>query len=128
MTKMLKTSAFWLCLIVLPAGIAARAARAQDPAPKAAPTEGQDAARKATKKVNPVFPEVAKLARLKGTVKLELTVTPDGAVKSVKTLGGNAVFIPAAEEAVKKWKFETAKEESVETVSVGFGTGDESKP
>jgi TonB family protein len=81
----------------------------------------QEAARKVTKKVPPVYPEVAKLARLSGTVKLIATVSPEGDVKSVRTLGGNAVFVPAAEEAVKKWKFEPAKKETGEVVAVAFG-------
>jgi TonB family protein len=78
------------------------------------------AARKVTRKVVPLYPDVAKRWHLAGTVKMTATVAPDGAVKSVKTLGGNAVFVLAAEEAVKQWKYELAPKETSERVALVF--------
>ena len=54
-----------------------------------------------------------------GTVRLLLIVAPDGTVKSLKTLGGNAV-LSAAEIAMKQWKFEPAKEQTHESVAFKF--------
>ena len=81
-----------------------------------------DEQRKATKKVAPVYPPLAAQARLSGTVKMVLVVTPEGNVKAVRTVGGNAVLVPAAEAAVKQWKFEVSKIESSVLVALRFGT------
>ena len=112
MSNTLKNATIWLSLAAVAVGVGAlRSVGADEP----------EAARKVTKKVPPVYPPIALQARLTGTVKLLLTVTPEGAVKSVKTLGGNAVFVPAAEEAAKKWKYEVSKKESNEAVAISFG-------
>ena len=80
-----------------------------------------DEERRATKRVAPIIPPVAKTAKLSGTVKMVVVVTAEGAVKSVRTLGGNPVLVPAAEEAVKKWKFEVSKRETSTLVAISFG-------
>src|SRR5438445_463350 len=68
-----------------------------------------ESTRKVTRRVTPAYPMFAQQARLIGTVKMLLVVSPDGSVKSLKTLGGNAVLASAAEVALKQWKFEPAK-------------------
>lgn len=86
------------------------------------PTRGQEpeVARKVTKRVSPVYPVFAQQARLSGTVRLALVVSPDGTVKSLRTLGGNAVLAAAAETAMKQWKFEPGKNETIEPVAFKF--------
>ena len=84
------------------------------------PADAQETARKVTKRVTPTYPTFAKQAHLVGTVRLILIVAPDGTVKSLKTLGGNAVLASAAEIAMKQWKFEPAKEETNESVAFKF--------
>ena len=79
-----------------------------------------DAARKITRKVVPQYPDVARRWHLAGTVKMTATVAPDGGVKAVKTLGGNAVFVLAAEEAVKQWKYELSTKETTESIALVF--------
>ena len=82
--------------------------------------EQADAPRKITRKVLPVYPELARQWHLAATVKLVATVTPEGAVKSVRTLGGHPVFVNAAERAVLQWKYEPSKKETAEAVSLAF--------
>lgn len=77
--------------------------------------------RKITKRIPPVYPPLAQQSRLSGTVKMLLVVSPEGGVKSLRTMGGNPVLITAAEQAVKQWKFVTAPKETTETVAVTFG-------
>ena len=77
-------------------------------------------ARKVTSRVQPVYPAIAQRAHMVGAVKLVLVVTPEGTVKTVRALGGNPVLIEAAEDAVKRWKYERAKTESSEAVTVNF--------
>ena len=85
------------------------------------PASGQEAdARKVTKRVTPVYSAIAQQAHLAGTVKLLLTVSADGTVKSLKTLGGNAVLASAAETAAKQWKYEPAAKETNEAVAFKF--------
>jgi TonB family protein len=79
-----------------------------------------DASRRVTRKIVPQYPDIAKRWHLAGTVKMTATVAPDGAVKTVKTLGGNAVFVLAAEEAVKQWKYEVATKETTESIALVF--------
>ncbi len=79
-----------------------------------------EAPRKVTRRVPPVYPEIAKQARIVGTVRIAVVVAPDGTVKSLKTLGGNAVLASAAEAAAKQWKFEPLKKETNEAIAFKF--------
>lgn len=103
----------WVSAVVLSAAfLASPALRAQQEAP--------EAGRKVTRKVVPLYPDIARRWHLTGTVKMTATVAPDGAVKAVKTLGGNAVFVLAAQEAVKQWKYELSTKETTESVALVF--------
>lgn len=86
------------------------------------PAGAQDAesTRKVTKRVAPIYGAVAQQSRLAGTVKMILTVAPDGSVKSLRTIGGNAVLASAAEAAAKQWKYEPSQKETNETVAFKF--------
>jgi TonB family protein len=84
----------------------------------AAPGNASDRAVKT--KVPPVYPEIAKRMKITGVVKVEATVDADGKVTDVKTLSGSRTLSPAAEEAVRKWKFAPAAVTSTEDVDVNF--------
>ena len=76
--------------------------------------------RKVKTAVKPDYPEVARHMRVTGTVRLEATVAPDGKVRDTKVLGGSPLLVQEAVVAVKKWKYEEAAKETVETVEVIF--------
>jgi TonB family protein len=76
--------------------------------------------RKAINKPQPVYPEIAKSLMLKGTVRIEVIISPDGEVKSAKVVGGHPVLAQAAMDAVKKWRYAPAKTESIETLEFNF--------
>ena len=76
--------------------------------------------RKIKSKVSPIYPELARKMNLAGVVKLELVVAPNGTVKETKVIGGNPILVNAAVDAVKKWRFETASDESVGVVEFKF--------
>ncbi|MGB8013030.1 MAG: energy transducer TonB [Terriglobales bacterium] len=78
------------------------------------------AARKIVARIAPFYPDVAKHMRLAGVVKLEVVVKPNGTVKSAKPLGGSPLLIQSASDAVLKWKFEAAPDETTEVVQVAF--------
>ena len=71
-------------------------------------------------RVPPSYPELAKRMKITGQVKVEATIDPDGKVTSVKTLSGNRMLAPAAEDAVKRWKFEAGSGVGTTEVEVNF--------
>ena len=80
----------------------------------------QDSGRKIKSKVDPTYPPLAKQMRITGTVKVEVVITPAGTVKSTKVLGGHPLLAAAAEDAVKKWKFEPGSGETTEVIPFNF--------
>ncbi len=58
------------------------------------------------KKVDPVYPEVAKQAQVEGTVILEATTDIYGRVQRVKNLRSVPLLDQAAIDAVKQWEYE----------------------
>ena len=72
---------------------------------------GKDAEpRKVKTQVAPVYPELARQINVQGTVRLEVVIGSNGAVKSTKVLGGHPLLIRAAEEAIRKWRYEAGPE------------------
>jgi TonB family protein len=76
--------------------------------------------RKVKQQVAPQYPPLARQFNAAGVVKLSIEVAPGGDVRNVKPLGGHPLLIPAAEEAVKKWKYEPEKESTTEIVEFKF--------
>jgi TonB family protein len=76
--------------------------------------------RRAKTKVQPMYPELARKMNITGTVKVEVTVSPNGSVKDAKIVGGHPVLASAALEAIKKWRFEPAAMESSGVVDFKF--------
>ncbi len=74
-------------------------------------------------RVAPVYPEIAKRMKITGVVKIEATVDPGGKVTDVKTLSGNRMLSPAAEDAVRKWRFAPAAAQSTVPVDINFDLG-----
>jgi TonB family protein len=71
-------------------------------------------------KVAPVYPELARRMHVSGIVVLELTVAPDGSVTDAKVESGHALLGGAAQDAVRRWRFEPAAETTSMTVDVNF--------
>jgi TonB family protein len=76
--------------------------------------------RKVTTRVSPTYPELARRMSMRGTVKIVVVVSPSGNLKEAKVVGGNPILVNAALEAVKRWKFEPAQDESTGTVEFKF--------
>ncbi len=88
--------------------------------PAHAAGEDKQMTRKLKTKVAPVYPEIARRMNISGTVKLIVVVAPNGAVKSTKVLGGHPLLVTAAEEAVRKWRFEPAPDEDSGLIELNF--------
>jgi len=80
----------------------------------------EEGKRKVKSKTNPVLSEVARRMSITGKVKLEVTIAPDGRVKSVRALGGHPLLVQSCVECVKEWKYETGPEESIQIVEFDF--------
>jgi TonB family protein len=83
---------------------------------------GEDSDRKIRQRVSPQYPDLARRVNAMGTVRLEIEVAPNGDVKNVKALGGHPLLIPAAEDAIRKWKYEPAKESTTAVVEFKFNS------
>jgi TonB family protein len=57
---------------------------------------------------------------LRGVVKLEAHVAPNGSVKSIDVKGGHPILTQSAVTAVGHWKFEPAAHETKELIEVKF--------
>lgn len=74
-------------------------------APREQPVEVGSLIDKATQRVNPSYPQTAKVARITGTVKVYLEVDETGAVKAVQRADGPQLLRQAATDAARRWKF-----------------------
>jgi protein TonB len=75
------------------------------PPPQAVRVGGQIKEPKKLKNVAPVYPDIAKQARVQGVVILECTISPQGRVTDVKVLRGIPLLDDAAKEAVRQWVY-----------------------
>jgi len=84
------------------------------------PLYAVDSGRAVKQRVAPTYPEIAKRMHISGMVRVAATVAPDGSVSSTKPVSGNRVLSDAAEQAVHKWKFASAAQESIVEVEINF--------
>ena len=76
--------------------------------------------RKVKTKVSPAYPELARRMSIAGVVKVQVVVAPNGTVKNTKVVGGHPLLVTAAVDAVKKWRFEPAADETTGVVEFKF--------
>jgi protein TonB len=57
------------------------------------------------RKVDPVYPALAKQAHISGTVELMGVLGTDGRIHELRVVSGHALLIQAAMDAVKQWVF-----------------------
>jgi TonB family protein len=102
----------WFGILLLAASLCAISAQAEDlQAPDARPLR---------KYVKPALPEIARKMQLKGTVKLEASVSSAGKVTGVRTIGGHPILVQAATQAVKDWVFEPNGQPGTTLVTLEF--------
>jgi len=76
--------------------------------------------RKVLNQVTPQYPELARRMSLEGTVKLTVTVTASGTPQSIEATGGSPLLVKAAQDAIHKWKWAPAPQETLEFVELRF--------
>jgi TonB family protein len=86
----------------------------------AAAQEPLAATRKIMTKVIPQYPGLARAMSLRGIVRADVLVAPNGKVTSVEVKGGHPLLVDAAESALHQWKWEPAAHETHEIVELRF--------
>ena len=76
--------------------------------------------RKVKTKVAPTYPDLARRMSISGAVKVQVVVAANGSVKNAKVMGGHPLLVNAALDAVKKWRFEPASDETTGVVEFKF--------
>jgi TonB family protein len=79
-----------------------------------------EAPRKLVKNSAPIYPELARLMRISGSVKVKVVVAPNGFPKDSKALGGHPLLVEAAIKAIHKWRWVRSTHETTETIEITF--------
>lgn len=80
------------------------------PPPKAKPTGpvrigGQVAEANLIRRVTPVYPPLAKSARVQGTVEFTAVISKEGNIENLQLVRGHPLLVQAAKDAVLQWKY-----------------------
>ena len=79
-----------------------------------------DSHRAIVTRVPPVYPELAHRMHVGGKVVLLVEIQPDGSVSDTKVESGHALLAPAAQDAVRKWKFAPNSSASESEIEINF--------
>lgn len=82
------------------------------------------------RKVQPQYPTIARITHVSGTVQLRAIIGPDGRIRELEVLSGNALLQAAAVAAVREWRYRptllNGQAVEVETlITVNFVLGQE---
>ena len=67
---------------------------------------GERAAARLISQPPPQYPELAKTARVQGTVRLEATIGEDGTIEDLKVISGHPLLIKSSMDAVVNWRYQ----------------------
>lgn len=75
---------------------------------------------KVINRVQPVYPPLAKQARVSGTVRLNAVIAKDGQIQDLQVVSGHPLLVQAALQAVRQWRYAPTllNGEPVEVVTV----------
>jgi len=74
-------------------------------APKRVVVSGGVQEAKLINKVQPVYPAIARQARIQGIVKIHAIISKDGSIQQLEVVSGPPLLIQAATSAVKQWRY-----------------------
>jgi protein TonB len=77
----------------------------KDPTPQRIRVGGNVQSAMIIRKTSPTYPQLAKSARVQGVVHLAAVIAKDGTIQELHSLGGPALLIQAAMDAVKTWVY-----------------------
>jgi len=82
--------------------------------------QATDSTRKVVERTAAPYPPLARSMALRGIVKIDVFVAPDGTEKETQIKGGHPVLAQAAVNSVRRWKWEVAQHDSHEIVEIKF--------
>jgi TonB family protein len=84
------------------------------------PVDGNVQASKLIRQPVPVYPPLARQARIQGVVRFNAIINKDGTIQYLKLVTGDPLLVPSAQEAVTQWVYEPTlvNGESVEVTTV----------
>jgi protein TonB len=53
----------------------------------------------------PVYPPIARSARISGSVVLAATISKNGTIENLRLVSGHPMLVPAAMDAVRQWRY-----------------------
>jgi TonB family protein len=77
---------------------------------------------KATRKVQPAYPPIAKSARAQGAVQIQVTISESGEVMNAQAISGHPMLREAALQAAKQWRFKPTELSGVPVKTQGLLT------
>jgi protein TonB len=90
-------------------GILGDAGAGVPPPPKQTPKTlrlgGQVMAAKLTSHPDPVYPPLARQARIQGSVVLHAIISKEGRVEQLNVISGHPLLIQAALDAIRQWRY-----------------------
>lgn len=66
---------------------------------------GEIAAAKLTSRPQPEYPQIARMARIQGLVRLQAIIGQDGTIQDLRVLSGPPLLAKSALDAVSKWRY-----------------------
>ena len=82
--------------------------------------ETADGPRRVVTRVVPQYPALARTMSIRGSVKVEAVIAPNGTPKSVDIKGGHPVLAQAAQNAVRQWRWEPSPHETTQLIEIKF--------
>ena len=82
--------------------------------------DSSEGSRKVITQTPASYPTLARSMNIRGTVKLQAQVAPNGTVKKIDVVGGHPLLTQSAVTAVGHWKFEPGPKETKESIEIKF--------
>jgi protein TonB len=101
---------------------------APPPPPERVRVGGQVQSARLVNQARPVYPPLARQARVQGTVRLEAVINKDGVIEELKVISGHPLLVQAALDAVQQWRYQPTllngvAVEVITTIDVNFTLG-----
>jgi len=98
------------------------------PPPERVRVGGQVQSARLVNQARPVYPPLARQARVQGTVRLEAVINKDGVIEELKVISGHPLLVQAALTAVQQWQYQPTllngvAVEVITTIDVNFTLG-----
>jgi len=93
--------------------------------PKSIRVGGNVQSAKLIRQPKPQYPQLAKQARIQGTVRFNAVIGKDGTIQNLTLVSGHPLLVPSAQEAVRQWVYQPTllngeAVEVVTTIDVNF--------